>query len=172
MNRTETDTVSLDIRRATLQDLDAITAIYNDAIINTAATFDTEPKSREEQLTWFNDHCGKYIILVAEIAGKVVGWSSLNRWSDRCAYSDTAECSLYMEKGHRNQGIGRKLVDALMEAARASRLHTLIVRITEGNEVSIHMCESYGFRHIGIMKEVGRKFGKLQDVRLMQIIFK
>jgi len=171
MSPTEKATEQVNIRRATLQDLSAITTIYNDAIINTVATFDIEPKSREEQLTWFNDHSGKYIIMVAEIADKVVGWASLSRWSDRCAYSDTAECSLYIENGHRNHGIGRKLVDILMNEARVSGIHTLIVRITEGNEVSIHMCESYGFRHIGIMKEVGRKFGRLQDVHLMQIIF-
>ncbi|MDD5647767.1 MAG: GNAT family N-acetyltransferase [Dehalococcoidia bacterium] len=162
----------INIRKATLQDLEAITAIYNDAIINTVATFDTEPKSSKEQLTWFNDHHDKYKILVAEIEGKVVGWASLSKWSDRCAYADTAECSLYIEKAHRSRGIGRKLVAGLMDQARMSGLHTLIVRIAEGNNASIHICESYGFRHIGIMKEVGRKFGKLQDVHLMQIIFK
>jgi phosphinothricin acetyltransferase len=172
MHHNETYTGPINIRQATLRDLAAITDIYNDAIVNTAATFDTEPKSREEQITWFNDHRDKYKILVAEIDGKVVGWASLNKWSDRCAYADTAECSLYMEKGHRNQGIGSKLVSTLMDEAKKSGLHTLIVRITEDNKSSIHICESFGFRHIGVMKEVGRKFGKLQDVRLMQIIFR
>jgi len=172
MNRDETNAGPINIRQATLQDLTAITDIYNDAIVNTTATFDTEPKSSEEQLTWFNDHRDKYKILVAETDGKVVGWASLNRWSDRCAYADTAECSLYMGKGHRSRGIGRKLVTALMDEAKRAGLHTLIVRITEDNEASIHICESFGFRHIGVMQEVGRKFGHLQDVRLMQIIFR
>jgi len=160
----------INIRKTTLQDMEAITAIYNDAIINTAATFDIEPKSREEQLTWFNNHEGKYIILVAETGGEVIGWASLSRWSDRCAYSDTAECSMYIRNENRNSGIGQKLIKALIHEARAGDLHTLIVRIVEGNQASIHICESHGFRHIGVMKEVGRKFGKLQDVRLMQIM--
>ena len=47
----------------------------------------------------------------------------------------------------------------------------MIARITEGNEVSIYLAESLGFEHIGIMKEVGRKFGKLLDVYLMQKIY-
>jgi len=160
----------IDIRKAALKDLDAITAIYNDAIINTAATFDIEPKSREEQLNWFSSHDGKYLILVAETGGEVIGWASLSRWSDRCAYSDTAECSMYIRDGNHNRGIGKTLIKALIHEARAGGLHTLIVRIVEGNQASIHICESHGFRHIGVMKEVGRKFGKLQDVRLMQII--
>jgi len=163
--------IKMNIRKAALQDLNAITEIYNNAIINTTATFDTEPRSLEQQSAWFEDHSGKYKILVAEIENKVIGWASLSRWSDRCAYSDTAECSIYVEAGHRNRGIGGKLMDVLMNEAGESGLHTVLARIAEGNDASNHLCEAVGFRRIGTMKEVGRKFGKLLDVHLMQIIF-
>lgn len=161
----------LTIRKATLEDLGAITEIYNEAILKTTATFDTQPKTLEEQEAWFADHSTKYPILVAEEGDRVVGWASLSLWSDRCAYSDTAEGSLYIKEEHRRKGIGRKLIKAMMEEGRKAGLHTIIARIAEGNEISVHLAESVGFEHIGIMREVGRKFGKLMDVYLMQKIF-
>jgi len=162
----------LTIRPATLADLPAITEIYNEAIRKTVATFDTEPKNPEEQMIWFADHGSKYPILVAEGNGIVVGWASLSTWSDRCAYSDTAEISLYVREDHQGRGIGRKLLEATVAEGQKAGLHTIIARIAEASEASIHLHESVGFEHIGIMKEVGRKFGKLLDVYLMQKLYK
>ena len=159
------------IRQARLEDLDAITEIYNDAILNTVVTFDTEPKTIEEQKLWFAEHGPKYPILVAEHEGLVVGWASLSRWSDRCAYSDTAEISLYVREEFQGKGIGKKLIQAIIGEGKNAGLHTVIARIAEGSEVSIHLHKSMGFEHIGVMKEVGRKFGKLLDVYLMQKIY-
>lgn len=161
----------LTIRRATLEDLGAITEIYNEAILQTVATFDTELKSIEEQKIWFADHGPKQPILVVDQDGLVVAWSSLSKWSDRCAYSDTAEVSLYVRKEHRGKGIGRKLLDAIIQEGHKVGLHTVIARIAEGNEPSINLFKSKGFEYIGVMKEVGRKFNKLLDVYLMQKIY-
>ena len=162
----------LTIREAVVEDLQAITEIYNEAIRRTVATFDTEPKHLAEQEEWFNEHGAKNPILVAELSGKIVGWASLSKWSDRCAYADTAEISLYIEECHQGKGIGHALMRSILERGRQAGLHTLIARIAEGNEVSIHLHESLGFKHVGIMKEVGRKFDRLLDVYLMQLIFK
>jgi len=159
------------VRKATLQDLEAITVIYNQAILNTVATFDTQTKTAEGQRGWFAQHGEKHPILVAEQDGVLVGWASLSAWSDRCAYSETAEISLYIAENHRSQGIGRKLSEAIIKAGQEAGLHTLIARITEGNTASIRIAESQGFEHIGIMREVGRKSGKLLDVHLMQKIY-
>lgn len=161
----------LTIRSATLQDLGAITEIYNDAILKTVATFDTEPKTDGEQRSWFEGHGTRYPILVAEEDNRIVGWASLSQWSDRCAYSDTAEASLYVREGYRGRGIGRKLMEAIIKAGGKSGLHTLIGRIADGNDASIHLTESAGFKHIGVMKEVGRKFDRLLDVHLVQYIY-
>ena len=161
----------LTIRQATREDLDAITEIYNEAILKTVATFDTEPKTLEEQENWFATHAPKYPILVAEQDGYIVGWASMSMWSDRCAYTDTAESSLYVKEEHQGKGIGRKLAEAIIQEGQKAGLHTVIARITEGNEVSIRLAESAGFEHVGIMKEVGRKFGKLLDVHLMQKVY-
>ena len=106
------------IKRARIRDLSAITKIYNDAIINTKATFDSQPKTRAEQKAWFNSHDSKHPVLVAEIGGNVIGWASLSDWSDRCAYSDTAELSIYIDKEHRGEGIGKKLLSAILKQGK------------------------------------------------------
>jgi L-amino acid N-acyltransferase YncA len=160
------------IRPAKLADLPAITEIYNEAILKTTATFDTEPKTSEEQKIWFADHGPKYPILVAEENGIAVGWASLSKWSDRCAYSDTAEISLYVREDHQGKGIGRKLLEAIVAEGEKTGLHTIIARIAEASQASIHLHKSVGFEHIGTMREVGHKFGKLLDVHLMQKVYK
>lgn len=160
------------LRAAQPGDLSAITRIYNDAVLNTTATFDTQPKTDAEQLRWFNQHRqARHPIVVAECVGEILGWASLSRYSDRCAYSDTAEVSVYVAARVRGQGIGRKLLALALETGRQAGLHSAIARIVEGNVASVRLHESLGFSHVGTMREVGRKFGRLLDVQIMQLIF-
>ena len=161
----------LTIRDAVLEDLAQITEIYNNVILKTVATFDTEPKSIEEQRSWFAAHGDKYPLLVAELDHRIVGWASLSRWSSRCAYADTAELSIYVREKHRGRGIGKTLMQAVIHDGKTRGLHTIIARIAEGNEISVHLHETFGFNHIGTMREVGRKFGKRLDVHLMQLMY-
>ena len=156
------------IRRATRSDASVIADIYNEAIATTTATFDTEPKSTEERIRWLQSHDERHPVLVAELDGAVVGWASLTRWSDRAAYDDTAETSFYVYSTHRGRGIGRKLQEALIEEAQRLGFHTLIARITAGSAESLHLHETTGFTQVGVLKEVGRKFGKLLDVYVLQ----
>lgn len=159
------------VRSAALADLPAITAIYNEAILTTTATFDTEPKSLVERQVWFEAHDARHPVLVAELDGQVVGWASLSKWSERLAYADTAEISLYVASAYRGQGVGKALMAAIVQEGRRVGLHTLIARIAAGNEVSVRLHEAAGFEQIGVMREVGRKFGQLLDIHLMQKIF-
>jgi L-amino acid N-acyltransferase YncA len=156
------------IRRAELRDLESITKIYNDAILNTTATFDAEPKSIDGQRKWFTTHDERYPILVAEINGQVVGWAALTRWSDRTAYDGTAETSFYVDDKFRGRGIGWNLKQAVIEEARRLGFHTLIARVAEGSETSLRLNQRAGFVLIGTMKEVGRKFGGWLDVHVLQ----
>jgi len=169
--KAHTDNQRLLVRPAKLSDLKAITEIYNEAILTTNATFDIELKTVAEQRVWFKHHGPRQPILVAELDGAVVGWASLSEWSDRCAYTDTAEISVYIKQEYRSQGIGKKLMTAIMREGERIGLHTVIARITEGNQSSIHLHKEAGFEDIGVMREVGRKFGQLLDVRLMQRIY-
>ena len=148
-----------------------ITLIYNEAILHTDATFDTKPKTPEEMKIWFKKHDQKHPVLVAEQQGLVIGWASLSEWSDRCAYSETAEISLYVKKEHQESGVGRKLLEEIMQEGQKMGLHTVVARIVEGNDRSINLFKSEKFENIGVMKEVGRKFGKRLNVYLMQKVY-
>ncbi len=161
---------NVEIRIAALPDFDAITEIYNEAILTTTATFDVEPKTKAERLEWFQSHGERHPILVALVGGQVVGWASLSPYSDRSAYEDTAETSFYVKSDFRGRGVGRKLKAATIEEARRLRFHTLLARVAEGSEESLHLNASFGFVHVGTLKEVGRKFGRLLDVHLLQLI--
>ena len=160
----------IEIRLATRDDLDAITDIYNEAIETTTATFDTEPKTVDEQLRWFEKHTGRHPIYVADADGTILGWTSLSPWSGRCAYRDTAETSFYVKEGHRGEGVGTALKSAIIEKARSLGFHVLIAQIADGADASRHVNESFGFCHVGTLQEVGRKFGKTLDVHLYQLI--
>ena len=166
------ETQSLVIRRATLKDLPSVTEIYNDAILTTTVTFDTQPKTSQEQIAWFEKHKEKFPIMVAEDGQKILGWASLSPWSDRCAYADTAENSVYVDKNARGRGIGRSLLKEIVSEGQRLGLHTIIARIAGESEASVRLHESVGFSKIGTMKEVGRKFGHLLDVHLYQLIFR
>lgn len=159
---------SIQIRRAVPADVEAITAIYNEAILTTTATFDTEPKTAAERLEWLKAHDERHPILVAVVEVTIAGWASLSRWSDRPAYDDTAETSFYVRSEYQGRGIGRMLKEAIIEEARRLHFHTLIARVAEGSQESLHLNESAGFVHVGTMKQVGRKFGKLLDVHILQ----
>ena len=159
------------IRKADIKDLQEITNIYNEAILNTVATFDTIPKTIEDQIIWFKTHGDKYPIIVAELDSEIVGWSALSKYSTRCAYSNTSEISLYVKEKFRNQGIGKKLIKAVIERGYSAGLHVVLARIVDGNKHSIYLHENVGFEHVGILREVGYKFGKILDVYLMQKIY-
>jgi phosphinothricin acetyltransferase len=156
------------IRNAQPSDIEAITEIYNEAILTTTATFDIEPKSVSERSQWLMSHGDRHPVIVAELNGVVVGWASLSQWSDRSAYEDVAETSFYVKNGYRGRGVGRKLKEAIIDEARRLRFHTLIARVAEGGDVSLHLNESFGFVRVGTLKEVGRKFGRLLDVHILQ----
>ena len=105
---------SVTIRPADLADVPATTNIYNEAILTTTASFDTETKTVEHRTKWFQAHDERHPILVAVADNKVVGWASLTQWSDRRAYDDTAETSFFVHSTYRSRGIGRKLKETII----------------------------------------------------------
>jgi len=160
------------LRKATPFDINSITLIYNDAVINTTATFDTHPKSDSNRLDWLKNRDENFPVIVAEENNEIVGYASLSQWSDKKAYNITAEISIYVHPEHRGKGFGKKLIHEILILAEKTNLHSIIARISEGNEHSIYLHHKEGFQMVGVLKEVGRKFGKLLDVSIMQKILK
>lgn len=161
------------IRKAVLDDVQSIREIYNEAIVTTIATFDTEEKSLENRQDWFKDRNENFPILVAEKENAVAGYVALNKWSERKAYNITAEVSLYVNSNQRALGIGKQLLSQIVQEAKTNtKLHSLIARISAGNEQSIYLHKLNGFKVMGVMKEAGIKFGSLHDVTFMQLMLR
>lgn len=163
-----TEAAAVQVREAGLTDLPAITEMYNEEVLNGVATFDTQPVSIEERSLWLSRHGGRYPVWVAMEGHEVVAWGSLSRWSERAAYDLTAEVSVYVRRNHQGRGIGTQLFAHMVEAAPALGLHLLISRITQGNDTSIRLHERFGFRTVGVLHEVGNKFGRWLDVTIME----
>ena len=153
------------IRQATEADIQGIFQIYDWHVQNGIATFETKVKYDQEKREWFDSHNGAHQLFVAIESENVIGWAALSPWSPREAYSRTAECSVYVAAEFEGQGIGKVLLTHLLD--NSPNIHVVIARIAEPNPASVALHRSAGFQDIGVMQEVGEKFGKLLDVRLM-----
>ncbi|MSU20792.1 MAG: N-acetyltransferase family protein [Pedosphaera sp.] len=160
------------IRSATYDDLPGVLEIYNDAVLNTTATYDYEPRTLEHRIAWFEDHVRhNYPVFVAvNDDGRIIGWSALNRYHDRLGYRFTTENSVYVAADQRGQGIGKSLMPPLIEGARERGLHVLLAAIDAQNEVSIRLHAGFGFQRVGCFKQVGFKFGRWLDVVYMELL--
>jgi phosphinothricin acetyltransferase len=158
------------VRLASEHDLPGIFEIYDEQVRHGTSTFETVPRSPAERRDWLDAHpAARYPAIVATLHGRVVGWAGLSPWSPRPAYARTAECSVYVHKDHRRQGIARLLMNDLMERARAAGIKVLVGRLVLGNDASIALHESLGFQTIGVMRRCGEKFGRILDVKVMDL---
>jgi phosphinothricin acetyltransferase len=161
--------VGITVRRATLDDAEAIRAIYNAEVTGSTVTFDLVPRTAEEQRRWLVERSGAYAVLVAEDdGGAIAGFASLSPYRDRPAYATTVEDSVYVDGSRRGAGVGRALLEALIDTATAHGFHTVIARIVGHHEASIGLHRRVGFDEVGTEREVGRKMGRWLDVVVMQ----
>lgn len=158
----------MDLRLATLDDAEAIRAIYNVEVTTSTVTFDLVPRSLEDQQQWQMARSGAHAVIVAEIDGTVAGFGSLSPWRDRPAYSTTVEDSIYIHRDRRGMGIGTALLGELVSMATAHGFHACMARIVGGHEASIALHRAGGFEVVGTEREVGRKFNRWLDVVLME----
>jgi len=158
------------IRQASLDDIESICAIYNDAILNTTATFDIYEKTIPEIKAWLLSHDERHPVCVVEIKGSVVAWGSISKCFERAAYADMSEISIYVASAYRRRGLGKRILSWLIEQSRLHKFHTLIGFITGANTASISLLNSCGFTYVGTMKEVGIKFYKRLDLEIWQFM--
>ncbi len=160
----------IQIRLAKQKDAKAIQEIYNHEVRNSTATFDLVERTTQQQEEWLDERSGAFSVLVAEMGSKILGFASLSPYKARAAYRTTVEDSIYINEEFRNQGIAGELLSHLLEVAESSGFHAVIARIGGANEASIYLHQRFGFEIVGTEKEIGRKFGKWQDVVVMQTI--
>lgn len=138
------------IRAATEADLEAIRAIYNESIPKRMSTADLEPQQPEARRAWFvnRDHAVRPV-LVAEDALGVCAWGSFTNFKDRAAYAPTAEISVYVADRAAGRGVGRAMLDALLERAPACGIDRILAICFAHNEASLRLFRSRGFEGWG-----------------------
>lgn len=145
-------------------DWPAVSAIYIEGIATRNATFENDAPPWEE---WDSAHLrdGR---LVASRAGTVVGWAALSPVSGRCVYSGVAEDSVYVSAAARGMGVGRKLLEALVEESEAKGFWTIQAGIFPENAASLALHTACGFRLVGRRERLGAMDGRWRDVILME----
>jgi L-amino acid N-acyltransferase YncA len=149
----------------TRADYDAVAAIFAEGIATGLATFETDVPAWEE---WDARHLPEHR-LVAELEGDVVGWCAVVPYSSRAAYHGVGEESVYVGAGARGQGVGRELLQALIESARAGGLWTLQAGIFPENEASLALHRAVGFREVGVRERIGQLDGVWRNVVLLEL---
>ncbi|MBV2186636.1 MAG: GNAT family N-acetyltransferase [Rhizobium sp.] len=163
-------TAAITLRDATDADLEAIRDIYNHAVEHTTAIWNEVLIDTDNRRAWLEQRRAKgFPVLVAEQAGKVAGYASYGDWRVFDGYRHTVEHSVYVEKDCRGAGIGKLLMQALIEHARDNDKHVMIAAIEAENAASIALHERLGFRLVGIHREVGQKFGRWLDLAMMEL---
>lgn len=157
------------IRDATIDDVPGITDVYRDAVLNTIATLDTVPPTVESRADWLRHHGQRFPVLVAVVDGEIAGWASLSEWNERGAYAYTAESSVYVSVPHRQQGIGAALLAAIEARARELNYHVIIARVVAANTTSLKLVHDAGYKDVGVIHEVGFKFGNWLDMCVLQL---
>ena len=162
----------LTIRPATLADVPAITAIYNEAVRDTTASYDLEPVSVASREAWFEQHArdGHAVLVAVDAEAGVVGWGSLSTFRAKPGYRFTVENSVYVTAAMRGRGVGGRLLDALIEAARAGGYHVVVAGVDSANAASVKLHAARGFVEVGHMREIGRKFDRWLDVTFLQLM--
>ena len=156
------------IRPATGEDAAAIAVIYDQGIEDRIATLETELRTPEERQRWLAARGPRHPVIVAESNGHVVGWGSLNPYSPRVAYQYVADFSVYIERDWRGKGVGKRLLEALIELAREIGYHKMMLSAFPFNRAGVALYERMGFTTVGICHEMGLLDGKWTDTIIME----
>jgi phosphinothricin acetyltransferase len=161
----------MQIRDAEDRDLVEVAAIYNDAVEHTTAIWNETVTNVENRRAWLADRkrAGYPVLVAVSVDGEVLGYASFGDWRAWDGYRHTVEHSVYIRADQRGSGIAKALMAALIERARAIGKHVMVAGIEAGNTGSIRLHERLGFEYVGLLREVGTKFGRWLDLAFMQL---
>lgn len=158
------------IRTATAADGQGLAEIYNHAVENTVAILNETLVDAENRAAWVAQRQGDgFPVLVAEEHGQVIGYASYGPWRPFHGFRETVEHSVYVRDGQRGKGLGRQLMQALIDQAKADGLHMMVAAVTAGNDASIRLHEALGFEVTARMPQVGQKFGEWLELIFLQL---
>ncbi len=150
---------------------DAILAIFNDAIVNSTALYDYRPRTTEMMTGWFDTKLkGKFpIVGIEDDSGKLMGFGSYGTFRAWPAYRYSVEHSVYVDARFRRRGVGRLILQQLIEAAHGQDYHLLVGAIDATNQASIALHEKLGFSYCGTIRQAGFKFGRWLNLSFYQL---
>ena len=164
--------MAINIRPYKTDDTQAILDIVNHNILHSTSLYDYNIRSYEQQKTILEEKINKnFPVIVAELDGIVVGFGMYSEFRFREAYQFTVEHSVYVSEDFHGNGVGKQLLQELINLARKQKLHTMIGVIDSENQGSVVFHEKFGFKTLGIIKESGYKFDRWLDSVLMQLLF-
>lgn len=175
-------TAGLEIRSALPADKDTVLAIRADAIRSSAALWIDDQPAPAEADAWFDEHLQSGSLLVAvdagadagagaetsHVPGMVLGFATFGPLRDYAGYRFTAEDSVYLRPQAQGQGVGGRLLDALVDRAGELGMHSMCAFIEAGNAASIRLHVRAGFTEVGRIPQAGTKFGRWLDLVIMQ----
>ena len=163
-------TDKLIIRPAGARDLSEINAIFNYYVDHSTCVWTTEHCSETERKTWYEQHGASMPVLVAELAGRVVGWGSLGTFRTAYTVAGTLEDSVYVHHAFLRRRIGSRILAALIGEARKLGLHSILANISADQAVSISLHENFGFEKVAHLRQVGRKYSRTLDAVYLQLL--
>src|SRR4051794_16812567 len=155
------------VRPGRLDDLPALTDVYNHYVETSNATFDVTPFTVEARRAWFDHYSptGPHRLLVADRGGEVLGYATSSPLRPKPAYDTSVETTIYCRPDAVGLGLGRRLYDALLTSLAGEDLHRAYAGVALPNDASVALHEALGYVALGTYREVGRKFGRYWDVR-------
>ncbi|MSO53072.1 MAG: GNAT family N-acetyltransferase [Acidobacterium sp.] len=159
--------MTLSARMASLDDIPAMTQIYNEGIEDRVGTFETRPRSHDDVRAWFD---GVHPLVVVERDGRLVAFGSTSSYRSRDCYAGIAEFSVYVLRAMRGQGAGRVAMEALIAAAAQAGYWKLVSRIFVENTASRSLMARVGFREVGIYEKHGKLDGVWRDAVIVERI--
>lgn len=161
---------NLTIRKAGLADAQAIRKIFNQGIEDGLATLETREQSLEDINNWMIDRDPRYMILLAEDEKQdLTGYLSLNKFNFKSAYGGVADLSIYIERSHRGQGIGKLLLEKAAQEAKKEGFYKLILNVLSCNQGAFNFYKKMGYSQAGIYKKQGMLKGQWVDAIIMEL---
>ncbi|KYD04443.1 arsinothricin resistance N-acetyltransferase ArsN1 [Heyndrickxia sporothermodurans] len=159
------------IRKVEMTDLIEVLEIYNQGIVDRVATLETRKKDQDYIHSWFNNHQGRYVGLVAENEEKsIVGWAAISPYNQRDAYKGVGEISVYIHRDYRGKGAGQKLLKQLEIEALNHDFYKLVLFTFPFNLLGQGLYNKLQYRQVGVFKNQGVLDGKFVDVMAMEKI--
>jgi L-amino acid N-acyltransferase YncA len=163
--------MQVSIRAYKTEDTQAILDIVNHSILHSTALYDYTIRTYEQQRIILEEKINKkFPVIVAEIAGEVIGFGMYSEFRFREAYQFTVEHSVYLDEKFQGKGIGKLLLVRLIELAKTQKMHTMIGVIDSENQDSIAFHKKFGFKTVGVLNESGYKFDRWLNSVLVQLI--